>query len=111
MRNITTLFELAFMLSIQKTMFGSPVSIAQKPGWTTAFLTAINKDEFSKIVLPIISPKKQTPIQQKVIESFNLRKQSKRLLGCAKRAVEMAIEQDEKTAINWLENETKEMQI
>lgn len=37
--------------------------------------------------------------------SFNSRKQSKHLLECAKRAVELAIEQDEQTAIDWLENE------
>lgn len=48
---------------------------------------------------------------QIVIESFNLRKQSKHLLECAKRAVEMAIEQDEKTAMSWLEKETREAQI
>ena len=68
-------------------------------------------DQVKGTVLPILSEAKQTQIQQKVIKSFNLRKQSKHLLECAKRAVEMAIEQDEKTAINWLENETKEMQI
>ncbi len=35
---------------------------------------------------------------------FNLRKHAKDLLECAKRAVEIAIEQDEQTAINWLES-------
>ena len=30
-----------------------------------------------------------------------------RLLECAKRAVEIAIEQDEQTAIDYLENETR----
>ena len=68
-------------------------------------------DQVKGTVLPILSEAKQTQIQQKVIESFTLRKQSKHLLECAKRAVEMAIESDEKTAINWLENETKEIQI
>ena len=68
-------------------------------------------DQVKGTLIPILSEDKQTQIQQKVIESFNLRKQSKHLLEFSKRAVEMAIEQDEKTAINWLENETKEMQI
>ena len=68
-------------------------------------------DQVKGTVLPILSEKKQTQIQQKVIESFTLRKQSKHLLECAKRTVEMAIESDEQTAINWLENATKEMQI
>lgn len=68
-------------------------------------------DQVKGTVLPILSEEKQTQIQQKVIESFMLRKQSKRLLEWAKRAVEMAIEQDEKTATNWLKNKTEEMQI
>ena len=54
---------------------------------------------------------KQQQISQKIIESFNLSKQSKHLLECAKRAVEIAIEQDEQTAIDYIENSTKEMEI
>ena len=67
-------------------------------------------DQVKGTALPILSEEKQTQIQQKVIESFTLRKQSKHLLECAKQAVEMAIEQDEKTAINWLESATKEIE-
>lgn len=47
---------------------------------------------------------KQLQIQQKISESFALRKQSKHLLECAKKAVEMAIEKDEKTAMEWLKD-------
>ena len=43
-------------------------------------------------------------MHQKVVESFNLRKHAKHLLEHAKRAVEIAIEQDEQTAIDWLES-------
>lgn len=63
-------------------------------------------DQVQGTVIPILPTEKQDQIQQKVVESFNLRKQSKHLLECAKRAVEMAIEQDEQTAIDWLEDET-----
>ena len=63
-------------------------------------------DQVQETVIPILPTEKQDQIQQKVTESFNLRKQSKHLLECAKRAVEMAIEQDEQTAIDWLEEET-----
>lgn len=66
-------------------------------------------DQVKGTVLPIPSEEKQTQIQQKVIESFNLRRQSKHLLECAKRTVEIAIEKDEQTAITWLKNETREM--
>ncbi|MCZ6803811.1 MAG: restriction endonuclease subunit S [Proteobacteria bacterium] len=67
-------------------------------------------DQVRETVIPILSEAKQAKIQKKVTESFNLRKQSKHLLECAKRAVEIAIEEDEQTAIPWLKNETKEMQ-
>ena len=75
-----------------------------KKGGSGTILTAINRDEFGKIVIPILHQEKQTEIQQKVIESFSLRRQAKDLLECAKQAVEIAIEQDEQTAINWLES-------
>ena len=74
-----------------------------KKGCSGTILTAINKDEFSKIAIPKIREEKQTEIQQKVLESFTLRKRAKELLESAKRAVEIAIEQDEQTAINYLE--------
>ncbi len=45
---------------------------------------------------------KQEQIQQNITKSFNLRKQSRHLLECAKKAVEMAIEKDEETAMRWL---------
>ena len=75
-----------------------------KKGCSGTILTAINRDEFSRITLPTIRTEKQAEIQQKVIESFNLRKHAKDLLECAKRAVEIAIEEDEQTAVNWLES-------
>lgn len=66
-------------------------------------------DQVQGTVIPILPKEKQTQIQKKVTESFNLRKQSKHLLECAKRAVEMAIEQDEQTAIDWQEDETNSL--
>lgn len=60
-------------------------------------------EQVKETVIPILPKGKQLQIQQKVTESFELRKQSKQLLENAKRAVEIAIEQDEKTAIKWLE--------
>ncbi len=96
-------FNSETLLVLLKSIVGQ---LQLKKGCSGTILTAINKDEFGKVILPIIAEEKQTQIQQKVVESFNLRKQSKYLLECAKRAVEMAIEQDEQTAIDWLEDET-----
>ena len=63
-------------------------------------------DQVKAAVIPILPEEKQIQIQQKVVESCNLRTQSKHLLECAKRAVEIAIEEDEQTALDWLEQET-----
>ena len=64
-------------------------------------------EQVKETAIPILPLEKQTQIQQKITESFALRKQSEHLLECAKRAVEIAIEQDEETAVAWLENKTK----
>jgi type I restriction enzyme, S subunit len=101
-------FNSETLLVLLKSMVGQ---LQFKKGCNGTILTAINKDEFSKVVLPVIADKVQTQIQQKVTKSFNLRKKSKHLLEFAKQAVELAIEQDEETAINWLKNETRKMQV
>ena len=62
-------------------------------------------DQVKETLIPILSEDKQSQIQQKVTESFNLRKQSKYLLECAKRAVEIAIEENEDVAIKWLQKQ------
>lgn len=94
------------LLVLLKSMVGQ---LQFKKGCSGTILTAINQDEFKQIILPIISDKTQKTIQQKITESFNLRKQSKHLLECAKRAVEIAIEQNEDAAIKWLHEQTKEV--
>ena len=66
-------------------------------------------DQVKRTAIPILPEETQTEIRQKVIESFNLLRQSKHLLESAKRAVEMAIEQDESKAMKWLENSINEL--
>ncbi len=90
------------LLVLMKSIAGQ---MLLKRGCNGTILTAINKDEFLGITLPKLLFESQVAIQQKVQESFRLRKQSKHLLECAKRAVEIAIEQDEQAAIDWLKNQ------
>ena len=99
-------FNSETLLVLLKSIVGQ---LQLKKGCSGTILTAINKDEFGKVILPIIVEEKQIQIQQKVVESFRLRKQSRQLLECAKRAVEIAVEQDEQTAIDYLERETQEL--
>ena len=68
-------------------------------------------DQVEEIVIPILSNKKQIEIQQKVSDSSNLCDQSKYLLKFSKRAVEIAIEKGEQSAINWLEEQTQNIKL
>jgi len=64
------------------------------------------KEEIEQVVVPIIDFKKQELIAELVEESFKLKVESERLLEVAKKAVEIAIEQDEKTAMNFIKDNT-----
>ena len=61
-------------------------------------------DQVAATLIPLLSREKQVEIEQRRSESFQLRHRSKRLLESAKKAIEIAIEQDERTASNWLES-------
>ncbi len=52
----------------------------------------------------------QQKIRDKIKEGHNAKLKSQELLASAKRAVELAIEQDEQTAMDWLKKETKIVQ-
>ncbi len=58
--------------------------------------------EIEQVVIPVLDMPTQEIIAAKVQESFALRRKSKELLEYAKQAVEMAIEQGETIALNWL---------
>ena len=101
-------FNSEALLVLMKSVAGQ---MLLKKGCNGTILTAINKDDFLSIPLPKLRQEKQQEIQRKVNESFNLREQSKQLLESAKKAVEMAIEQDEQTAIDWLKVQTKSIGV
>ena len=82
-----------------------PVQAMMKKRCSGTILTAISKDEFEKMPLPEVDDLVQKEIASKVQESFRLREESKRLLNRAIKAVEMAIETDEETALLWLESQ------
>ncbi len=99
-------FNSETLLVLLKSIVGQ---LQLKKGCNGTILTAINNEEFKKIILPKVDEAKQTQIQQKVAESFRLRQQSKELLESAKKAVDIAIEQDEQVAIKWLKNENRKI--
>ena len=61
-----------------------------------------------KMPIPVFEHDIQDLVADKIQESFSLRRKSKQLLEYAKRAVEIAIEQDEESAIEWLKERKKE---
>ncbi|MGM0429795.1 MAG: hypothetical protein ACQEQ2_05800 [Pseudomonadota bacterium] len=62
-------------------------------------------EQVKNTLVPILSTDKQLKIKQMIQEHFILREQSDSLITCAKRALEIAIETDEKNAIAWLDQE------
>ncbi len=59
--------------------------------------------DIEKVIIPVLDMDEQKEIAEKVQESFRLRRKSKELLDIAIKAVEMAIETDEQTALSWLD--------
>jgi restriction endonuclease S subunit len=64
--------------------------------------TNISPKDIFNIVIPILPIATQTQISSKIQQSFELKNQSKNLLDIAKQAVEMAIEQNEDIAMDWI---------
>lgn len=62
------------------------------------------KEEIEQVVVPIIDYKKQEQIAELVEESFKLKAESERLLEVAKKAVEMAIEENEEKAMKYIKD-------
>lgn len=79
-----------------------PIQALLKQRCSGTILTAITKDELLSMPLPQIDVTLQKEIAIKVQESFVQRRKSELFLEYAKRAVEIAIEQDEETAMKWL---------
>ena len=80
----------------------SAIQALLKRACTGTILTAMNKDEFMAINLPIINKDIQNKIADIIRQSTILRSKSKHLLKIAKTAVETAIEQGESAAMGLL---------
>ena len=65
-------------------------------------------DQIKEVVVPIVKDNIQKQIQQKIQQSFELRNKSKQLLEIANEGVEMAIEKNEQTAMEWINKNVKD---
>ena len=73
----------------------------EKSGLAQPYIYAKNLKKFK---IPIIESQIQKQISKRIIEIHKMNKKSKRLLKDSKKAVEIAIEKNEKSALDWLEN-------
>ncbi|MBN1494123.1 hypothetical protein JW911_00085 [Candidatus Peregrinibacteria bacterium] len=96
------------LLVLLKTKVGQ---LQLKKGCKGTILTAVGKDELSKIVLPKIDSETQKEIKGKITEMYKTKKLSKSLLEIAKRGVEIAIEKDEQEAEKWINSEIVKLGI
>ena len=85
-------------------MKSTPMQALLKQGCSGTILTAINNEAFLNLHLPLIDTKTQQIIASLVQESFQLRAKSEHLLDVAKRAVEIAIEEDEQAGLEYIQN-------
>ena len=73
-----------------------------KRGCKGTILTSIDKNELKQIIIPLLPQSIQILISSKIQQSFENREKSKRLLDVAKRAVEIAIEEDEESGLKYI---------
>lgn len=71
----------------------------------------LNQETLRGLLVPYINETIQKEIDAKIRKSFSLKEKSENLLECAKQAVEIAIDQDEITAIEWLETKINELEV
>jgi restriction endonuclease S subunit len=69
-------------------------------------LTAVPKESLRNIIIPLLPPSAQQKIASFIQQSHLARKKAGELLEVAKMAVEIAIEKDEKNALNYISSES-----
>lgn len=89
---------------VMNSIIGRLQTQKYKSGAAQAELYPSDIEEF---IIPFAKEETQNRIAELVMSSFEKKIQSKAILNLAKRAVEIAIEQDEDAAIKWLQEQTK----
>ena len=82
-----------------------------KKGCSGTILTAINNDEFSKIVIPKIPENIQDKIKLQISDMYKAKTISNNLLNIARKSVELAIEKSEKDAEVWIRKEVDKLGV
>ncbi len=82
-----------------------------KKGCSGTILTAISKKELDKTIIPKINKDIQSVIQDKVTTIYKLKTKAKHLLEVAKKAVEIAIEENEEKAEEYIREQTIDIDL
>ena len=90
------------LLVLLKTKVGQ---LQLKKGCRGTILTAVGKEELSKVVLPQINAEIQKDVKRKISKMYETKKLSNELLEIAKQGVEIAIEENEQEAEKWINQE------
>jgi len=96
------------LLCLLKSIIGQ---MQLKKGCSGTILTAISKEELNKIILPKIPIDIQNQIKDYIQKMYKLKYQSKQLLEIAKRGVEIAIEENEESAANWINEQLSKIGV
>lgn len=81
-----------------------PIQQLMKQRCSGTILTAISRDELNTIPIPILPMGRQNELVKQIKNSFKLREESRTLIDKAKKAVEIAIEQNEQAAKKFINN-------
>jgi restriction endonuclease S subunit len=76
-----------------------------------AIIAHLKPSDAMNLQIPVLSSEKQKDISLKIVDSKEKDKQSKSLLEIAKKAVEMAIEDNEEKATNWIDQELEKLGV
>lgn len=77
---------------------------------TGALIEHFKPKEIMCLLVPLVNPKIQSPIAQKIQQSFESRRRSKELLEIAKKSVEVYIEKDEEEGSRYINEELQKME-
>ena len=94
-----------YLLVLLNSEFGKQLTRRFSRGMAQQYVYPFDIREF---VIPLIPKSKQEEIEREMLDALNAKTQSKHLLDVAKRGVEMAIEKDEQTAMEWINKNVKD---
>ena len=96
------------LLVLLKTKVGQ---LQLKKGCRGTILTAVGKEELSKVILPQINAEIQKDVKRKISKMYETKKLSNELLEIAKQGVEIAIDKNDQEANKWINSKVADYRL